>query len=208
MMSGWGFSESPLVDGEMLICTPGGTRLRWPRWIRKPESVWTTAMPYGGSHGGDGAGYSSIVISQGAGVKQYVQLVGRGDRRGSGQRQVSVVIQPDRQRHRQHSDAHRQRRLRFLHHRLRHRQPALLKIREPDADVKAEESISWMPRSCRTITAAWSCWAATSTGARAQPRLPAVCRVEDRQDRLDATSGCRRRFGRGAVCRRQSVLPL
>ncbi len=24
MMSGWGFSESPLVDGDKLICTPGG----------------------------------------------------------------------------------------------------------------------------------------------------------------------------------------
>ena len=23
MMSGWGFSESPLVDGNKLICTPG-----------------------------------------------------------------------------------------------------------------------------------------------------------------------------------------
>ena len=24
MMSGWGYSESPLVDGDKLICTPGG----------------------------------------------------------------------------------------------------------------------------------------------------------------------------------------
>ncbi len=24
MMSGWGYSESPLVDGDRLICTPGG----------------------------------------------------------------------------------------------------------------------------------------------------------------------------------------
>lgn len=35
-------------------------------------------MPAGGQAGGDGAAYSSIVISQGGGVKQYVQLVGRG----------------------------------------------------------------------------------------------------------------------------------
>src|SRR5262249_14301833 len=26
MMSGWGYSESPLIDGDKLICTPGGGR--------------------------------------------------------------------------------------------------------------------------------------------------------------------------------------
>jgi outer membrane protein assembly factor BamB len=30
MMSGWGYSESPLVDGDRLICTPGSDRVR--RW--------------------------------------------------------------------------------------------------------------------------------------------------------------------------------
>ena len=34
--------------------------------------------PNAGPSGQDGAGYSSIVVSNGAGVKQYVQLVGRG----------------------------------------------------------------------------------------------------------------------------------
>jgi len=79
MMSSWGFSESPLVDGNLLVCTPGGPQAAMAALDKKTgRPVWTTAMPYGGSHGGDGAGYSSIVISQGAGVKQYVQLVGRG----------------------------------------------------------------------------------------------------------------------------------
>jgi outer membrane protein assembly factor BamB len=79
MMSGWGFSESPLVDGNLLVCTPGGPQAALAALDKKTgKPVWTTEMPDGGSHGGDGAGYSSIVISQGAGVKQYVQLVGRG----------------------------------------------------------------------------------------------------------------------------------
>lgn len=79
MMTGWGYSESPLVDGNLLVCTPGGPQAILAALDKKSgQPVWTTGMPYGGSHGQDGAGYSSIVVSQGAGVKQYVQLVGRG----------------------------------------------------------------------------------------------------------------------------------
>jgi outer membrane protein assembly factor BamB len=79
MMSGWGFSESPLVDGDTLLCTPGGPQAVVAALDKRTgRTLWTTAMPYGGSQGQDGAGYSSIVISHGAGVKQYVQLVGRG----------------------------------------------------------------------------------------------------------------------------------
>ncbi|MCH5374896.1 MAG: PQQ-like beta-propeller repeat protein [Planctomycetes bacterium] len=79
MMSGWGFSESPLVDGDLLICTPGGPNAIMAAMKKRTgDVVWTTSMPYGGSHGQDGAGYSSIVISHAAGIKQYVQLVGRG----------------------------------------------------------------------------------------------------------------------------------
>lgn len=79
MMSSWGFSESPLVDGNLLVCTPGGAEAILAAMDKRTgRAVWTTPMPYGGSHGKDGAGYSSIVISHGGGVKQYVQLVGRG----------------------------------------------------------------------------------------------------------------------------------
>jgi outer membrane protein assembly factor BamB len=44
------------------------------------KEVWRTELPSTplGSRGKDGAGYSSLVISNGGGVKQYVQLVGRG----------------------------------------------------------------------------------------------------------------------------------
>jgi outer membrane protein assembly factor BamB len=79
MMSGWGFSESPLVDGPLLICTPGGPGAVLAAMDKLSGKVrWTTPMPYGGNQGQDGAGYSSIVVSHAGGVKQYVQLVGRG----------------------------------------------------------------------------------------------------------------------------------
>ena len=69
---GWGFSESVLVDGDHLICTPGGaaaTLLAVNKTDGKP--VWK-----GEIKGGDVAGYSSIVISNATGVKQYVTLLG------------------------------------------------------------------------------------------------------------------------------------
>ena len=78
MMSTWGFSESPLIDGDRLICTPGGP-LAMVAALNKQngEVIWTTPMQPGGQRGKDGAGYSSVVISNAAGVKQYVQVVGR-----------------------------------------------------------------------------------------------------------------------------------
>ena len=79
MHSGWGFSESPLVDGDKVIVTPGGKNAILAALNKKTGAViWTTDMKDIGNRGGDGAAYSSVVISNGAGVKQYVQLVGRG----------------------------------------------------------------------------------------------------------------------------------
>jgi outer membrane protein assembly factor BamB len=81
MMSGWGYSESPLVDGDRLICTPGAADAMIVALdARTGATVWKAAAPanWGGDRGKDGAGYSSIVVSHGGGVKQYVQLTGRG----------------------------------------------------------------------------------------------------------------------------------
>ncbi len=79
MHSGWGYSESPLVDGERLICTPGGPQAAIVALDKKSGSeIWRSTVPELGDNGGDGAAYSSIVTSNGAGVKQYVQLMGRG----------------------------------------------------------------------------------------------------------------------------------
>jgi outer membrane protein assembly factor BamB len=80
MMSGWGYSESPLIDGDRLVCTPGAKDAAVVALNKKTGVViWKASVPDDlGRDGKDGAGYSSIVISHGAGVKQYVQLMGRG----------------------------------------------------------------------------------------------------------------------------------
>lgn len=80
MMSGWGFSESPLVDGKNVLCTPGGQNAMIVCLDKNSgREVWKAAMPRVDlEKGKDGAGYSSIVVSNAAGVKQYVQMTGRG----------------------------------------------------------------------------------------------------------------------------------
>jgi outer membrane protein assembly factor BamB len=79
MMSGWGFSESPLVDGDRLVITPGSSRAMMVCLNKADGSeVWKSEVPDQGEAGKRGAGYSSVVVSEAAGVKQYVQLIGRG----------------------------------------------------------------------------------------------------------------------------------
>jgi outer membrane protein assembly factor BamB len=81
MMSGWGYSESPLVDGDWLICTPGAEDAMLVALDKRTgKTIWKTDTSSAdlGDKGKDGAGYGSPVISNGGGVKQYVQMVGRG----------------------------------------------------------------------------------------------------------------------------------
>jgi outer membrane protein assembly factor BamB len=80
IMSGWGFSESPLVDGDLLIGVPGGNDSIVAAMDKKTGAVkWKSSLPADvGTRGKDGAGYTGVVISNGGGVKQYITLVGRG----------------------------------------------------------------------------------------------------------------------------------
>lgn len=79
VMSGWKFCESPLIDGDRLICTPGSGEATLVCLNKlSGDTIWKCVAERIGDRGGDGAGYSSVVISHGAGVKQYVQLLGRG----------------------------------------------------------------------------------------------------------------------------------
>ncbi len=79
LMSGRGYGESPLIDGDRLICTPGGEGAQIVALDKGTgQSHWLSRFPDLGEAGRDGAAFSSIVISEGAGVKQYVQLMGRG----------------------------------------------------------------------------------------------------------------------------------
>jgi outer membrane protein assembly factor BamB len=70
-MSGWGYAESPLVDGDMLLVTPGGKGAMVALDKKNGELKWR-------SNGfDDAAAYSSIVPCEIAGVKQFVQITGQ-----------------------------------------------------------------------------------------------------------------------------------
>ena len=71
---GWNYSESVLVDGNNLICSPGGNQATALALNKRTGStVWKTVLSGGGeSH------YSSWVISTAAGIKQYVRLFAGG----------------------------------------------------------------------------------------------------------------------------------
>ncbi len=75
----WRFSESPLIDGNKLLCTPGGMDAVMAALNKKTgDLIWKCSMPDIGRRGKDEAGYSSIVVSEAGGIRQYVQLTNKG----------------------------------------------------------------------------------------------------------------------------------
>ena len=69
MMSGWGYSESPLVDGDWLICTPGGSKGALVALDKKTGAkVWQSEEIT------DNAAYSSIIVVTIGNVRQYIQV--------------------------------------------------------------------------------------------------------------------------------------
>lgn len=79
LMSGRGYGESPLIDGNRLICTPGGAESMLVALDRKTGTlIWKAAIPALGPKGRDGACFASAVVTEAAGKRQIVQLIGRG----------------------------------------------------------------------------------------------------------------------------------
>jgi outer membrane protein assembly factor BamB len=76
----WGISESPLVDGDKVIVTPGGQEALLAAFdAASGRETWRTRVTTDlGPKGDDGTAYSSIVVSTAGGIRQYVTLVGRG----------------------------------------------------------------------------------------------------------------------------------
>jgi outer membrane protein assembly factor BamB len=68
---GWGYSESPLVDGDKVIVTPGGRHGTLAAFDKKNGSIIWQSKDWT-----DGAQYSSAVVATIGGVRQYVQLTG------------------------------------------------------------------------------------------------------------------------------------
>ena len=79
LMSGRGYGESPLIDGDRLLVTPGGAEAMVVALDRKTgQTVWESPFPKMGGSGRDGAAFASLNITHAAGVRQIVQLTGRG----------------------------------------------------------------------------------------------------------------------------------
>ena len=70
----WAYAESPLVDGDVVVVTPGGAQATMVALDKKTGAViWKSAVP-----GGDAAGYASAIVVQACGRKQYVQFLSKG----------------------------------------------------------------------------------------------------------------------------------
>ena len=70
----WAYSESPLLDGERVVCTPGGSEATLIALNKNTgELIWKCAVP-----GGDAAAYSSAIMVDAGGMKQYVQVLQTG----------------------------------------------------------------------------------------------------------------------------------
>lgn len=70
----WAYSESPLIDGDAVVCTPGGSQATLLALNKKTgDVIWKSAVP-----GGDDACYASIVIANIGGKKQYIQFLKMG----------------------------------------------------------------------------------------------------------------------------------
>jgi len=73
---GWKFSESPLIDGDNLICTPGGFGAAMAALNKKTgEILWKTQFPASARRGNAHAEYSSPVVAEVGGVRQYLTLL-------------------------------------------------------------------------------------------------------------------------------------
>ena len=67
----WAYSESVLIDGDKVVCTPGGEEATLAALNKATgEVIWKAAVP-----GGDVADYASIMPVEAAGRKQYVQYM-------------------------------------------------------------------------------------------------------------------------------------
>ena len=70
----WAYAESPLVDGEVLVVAPGGSKATIVALNKKSGNVvWESVIPEG-----DEAAYASAMIVEVGGLKQYVEFLSKG----------------------------------------------------------------------------------------------------------------------------------
>lgn len=69
----WAYRESPLIDGDTVICTPGGPDATLAALDKLTgKTIWKCQVP-----GSPGAAYSSIIAIEFDGLRQYVQLTAK-----------------------------------------------------------------------------------------------------------------------------------
>lgn len=73
MMSGWGNSESVLVDGKAVICTPGG-----PKGTLAALNGTDGKVIWQSKEVTDDAAYSSPIVAEFGGIRQYIQQTSKG----------------------------------------------------------------------------------------------------------------------------------
>jgi outer membrane protein assembly factor BamB len=70
----WGYSESPLIDGDKVIATPGGRSATIVALNKMTGAVlWQSQVP-----GGDRAAYSSVIAADTEGGRQYIAFLSGG----------------------------------------------------------------------------------------------------------------------------------
>lgn len=70
----WGYSESVTIDGDTLVCTPGGEKATLAALDKRTgKLLWSCSVP-----GDPGAGHSSVVTAKVGGRKIYVQTTAGG----------------------------------------------------------------------------------------------------------------------------------
>jgi outer membrane protein assembly factor BamB len=94
----WSYRESPLVDGEKVLCTPGAQDAMLVALDKLTgKTIWKSEVPaspaaetggpggppggrrgFGGRGGGSGAAYASVIAIDFEGQRQYVQLTAKG----------------------------------------------------------------------------------------------------------------------------------
>ena len=70
----WAYAESPLIDGDVLVCSPGGSAATVVALNKRDGSlIWKAAIAEA-----DDASFSSPVVANVDGVKQYVVFLAKG----------------------------------------------------------------------------------------------------------------------------------
>ncbi len=69
----WGYSESPLVDGEKVVATPGGSNTIVAFNKMNGEVIWKADVP-----SANRVAYSSCILANVDGQKEYIQFLAQG----------------------------------------------------------------------------------------------------------------------------------